>query len=387
MNTNNSERPVGSRIKRVSFILAFVLLIFYGAYHDDNERVTEVSVSDDSKGSALKLEEPESGDTATEALTSAAPEAGQISVDGRIYKNLQAATSAVKAGSVVVFGSGIYTDGMSINQDSVTLRGSGGTHFKGAAIQGMATFVVNGNNVVIEHIECSEVAVPHQNGACVRQNGQDLTLRYVYFHDSEQGILSAKGSGKLTIENSRFERLGKMGRAHAVYSHNDHLDIRYSRFLSSKDEGHEIKSRAPVTIIESSVVASLTGNDSRLVDISNGGTLIIRNSVLEQGFNSSNFQLIGFGLEGMKSSEPQSVTIENNTILAERPRGNHLLGLPRDHSDIFISITNNDIIGLRELYDRYKHNMMDNNQFFIDRASYGLGTFPALPEVEGLDTP
>lgn len=384
MNTNNSDRMVDFRNWLVRLILASALFTSYDGsseHHVENIHVTDTSLRYDSQAGSSKTV---SGDITSRELT---PGSGQISVDGKIYKDLSSATSAIKAGSVVIFGRGIYTNGLSINQDAVTLRGSEGTHFKGASVQGKATFVVNGNNVVIESIECSEVAVPHKNGACVRQNGRDLTLRYVYFHDSEQGILSAKGSGRLTIENSRFERLGKIGRAHAVYSNNDRLEIRYSCFLSSKGEGHEIKSRAPVTLIESSVVASLSGKDSRLIDVSNGGALIVRNSVLEQGVNSSNLELIGFGLEGMKSGHPQSVTLENNTILAEQPRGNVLLGLPDDDSNISISIINNDIIAESNIYDISEHNLIDNNKFFTDRASYGLGPFPELPEIEELDTP
>lgn len=384
MNTNNSERMFDFRNWLVRLILASVLFTSYDVsseHHVENIHVTDTGPR---YASLAAFSKTEYGDITSRDLT---PGPGQISVDGKIYKDLSSATLVIKAGSVVIFGSGIYTNGLSINQDSVTLRGSEGTHFKGASVQGKATFVVNGNNVVIESIECSEVAVPHKNGACVRQNGRDLTLRYVYFHDSEQGILSAKGSGRLTIENSRFERLGKIGRAHAVYSNNDRLEIRYSRFLSSKGEGHEIKSRAPVTLIESSVVASLSGKDSRLIDVSNGGALIVRNSVLEQGVNSSNLELIGFGLEGMKSGHPQSVTLENNTILAEQPRGNVLLGLPSNDSNISIFITNNDIIAESNIYDMSEHNLIDNNKFFTDRASYGLGSFPELPEIEGLNTP
>ncbi|CAE6892195.1 Involved in the tonB-independent uptake of proteins [Vibrio sp. B1FLJ16] len=384
MNANKSERIINTRICLVSFILVYVLFTSYcvsSEHHAENIHVANTVFRYDSQADSSKHQ---SGDITSRELT---PGPGQTSVDGQIYKDLKSAASVIKAGSVVIFGSGIYREGISINHASVTLKGSEGTHFKGAAVQGKATFVVNGNKVVIENIECSEVAVPHKNGACVRQNGRDLTLRYVYFHDSEQGILSAKGSGRLTIENSRFERLGKIGRAHAVYSNNDRLEIRYSRFLSSKGEGHEIKSRSPVTLIESSVVASLSGKDSRLIDVSNGGALIVRNSVLEQGVNSSNLELIGFGLEGMKSGHPQSVTLENNTILAEQPRGNVLLGLPDDDSSISVSIINNDIIAESDIYDEDKHNLIDNNKFFTDRASYGLGPFPELPEIEGLDTP
>ncbi|MGF1688492.1 right-handed parallel beta-helix repeat-containing protein [Photobacterium japonica] len=305
---------------------------------------------------------------------------GMISVDGTLYKDMASAQAAIQPSSLVVIGTGTYKQGLLITPDSVTVQGSEGTHFSGVAIQGKAAIVVEGDDVTLEGIECSGVSVPDRNGACVRQQGKDLTLSHVYFHDSEQGILSSGGSGKLTIEYSRFERLGKGGLAHAVYSNNDALEIRYSKFYSSKDQGHEIKSRAPYTLIEYSEIASLSSVDSRLVDVPNGGTLIIRDSVLEQGPNTSNYQLIGFGLEGMKSGVTQSVQLQNNTVLMERQNGNVLLGLPSDSAGISVNITGNDFVGSK-FNDQDLYNIKANNTLYPDRSSFGLGPFPELPNI------
>ncbi|KDM93261.1 right-handed parallel beta-helix repeat-containing protein [Photobacterium galatheae] len=301
-----------------------------------------------------------------------------IEVDGTTYTDLAKAEAAIQAGSTVVIGNGTYTRGLKIQPDNVTVTGSGKTHFRGAQLMGKATFIVDGDGVRIENIECSQVAVPDQNGACVRQQGRDLVLSQVYFHDSEQGILSAPGTGSLTIEHSRFERLGKAGRAHAVYSNNDSLSIRYSRFYSSKDQGHEIKSRAQHTLIEYSEIASLNGNDSRLVDTPNGGELVIRNSVLEQGPNSVNRQLIGFGLEATyDATKKNRVTLDNNVIVLDRQAGNQLLALP-SAGGYKLKVHKNEVVGPAPVD---KADYATGNTFFESRSAYGMGAFPALPEM------
>ncbi|MGF1703233.1 hypothetical protein L4D09_23355 [Photobacterium makurazakiensis] len=326
---------------------------------------------DDSNGNPVTLPVPEPEVPVDDGL---------INVDGEVFSNLTEAQAAIKAGSLVVFGKGVYSQGLYIGHDDVTVQGSTGTHFKEATIQGKATFVVSGDDVSIEGIECSGVSVPDENGACVRQQGRDLTLSHVYFHDSEQGVLSSTGTGKLTIEYSTFDKLGKAGQAHAVYSQNDSLEIRYSKFYSSKDQGHEIKSRAAETLIEYSEIASLSGVDSRLVDVPNGGKLTIRDSVLEQGPNTSNYQLVGYGLEGMKDSYSHTIVLENNIVLMERVNGNVFLGLPSDASGIDISITSNDFIG-RKFNDQGEHDIEAKNDLYLDRPSYGLGPFPELPSI------
>ena len=45
----------------------------------------------------------------------------------------------------------------------------------------------------------------------------DITIRDVYCHDSEDGVLGGPKQGSVTIEDSLFERNGSGGRAHGIY--------------------------------------------------------------------------------------------------------------------------------------------------------------------------
>ncbi|QUJ69922.1 hypothetical protein KDD30_17285 (plasmid) [Photobacterium sp. GJ3] len=364
---------------------AAALLVFFGlsgcgggSEASDKNQLQERDSAAQENDSGSESAFPSTGDGTGPVPVENSVSDNTIEVDGQVYTDLASAEAAILAGSQVVIGNGVYSRGLKIQPDNVTVIGSGETHFKGAQLMGKATFIVNGHGVRIENIECSQVSVPDQNGACVRQQGRDLVLSQVYFHDSEQGVLSASGTGSLTIEHSVFERLGKAGRAHAVYSNNDSLTIRYSRFYSSKDQGHEIKSRAKYTLIEYSEIASLSGDDSRLVDAPNGGELVIRDSVLEQGPNSANRQLIGFGLEAAyDATQSNRVTLSNNVIILDRPAGSQLLALPAA-GGFELSVSQNEIVGSAPVD---KADYVSENTFYDTRAAYGLSEFPALPET------
>ncbi len=306
----------------------------------------------------------------------------EIVVDGISYTSFKDAEGAIKDYSAIYLGPGIYKEGLHIRANNVWLTGDKDTHFVDAAIENKAAIIVSGQNVTIETIECSDISVYTHNGACIRQQAGGLTLRNVYFHDSEQGVLQAHNTGDLTIEFSRFERLGQSGRAHAVYSHGSSLTIRDSIFLASKDQGHEIKSRSKKTIIENSLISSQLGDDSRLIDISDGGVLSINNSILHQGINSVNRQVIGFGLENLGRKREQSVIIENSLIVMERPRGNEFLAInQKKRAQINLSVNGNIFVG--SFTD--SGNWQENNRIFNSRSEAQIPD-DKLPEVRDLVT-
>ena len=150
-----------------------------------------------------------------------------------------------------------------------------------------------------------------------------------------------------------------------------HLILRNSAFLSSTNEGHEIKSRAAKNTIENNVIASLDGVDSRLIDLPEGGENIIRKNVLQNGPASSNQDVIGIGLEGDKGLHTQNSTlIEENTFLMERPRANvlsHHRNVPAPR------IERNKVIG--------GERPGGNNTWFPTREAAGLRPYPALPNA------
>jgi len=303
------------------------------------------------------------------------PLKAQIFVDGKSFETIKEAQRAIKDNSRVYLSEGVYS-GLKINANNVEVIGDRNVIFN-SPIEGKAAIVVSGSNTLIEQIECYGIKVSDNNGACVRQQGRDLTLRGVYFHDSQQGILSAHGSGSLTIEFSRFENLGKIGRAHAIYANNETLVIRDSTIINSVSQGHEIKSRARSTTIVNSIVGSIDTEDSRTIDISNGGTLLVENSILLQGRNTKNRQLIGYALEGSDDERDNTITISNSMFILERVGPDEILLAPKDLNKS-VSITQNVIIGEQVIdLDAYP-----NNRHFTSRDEAGVKS--GVPSLDAL---
>jgi hypothetical protein len=297
---------------------------------------------------------------------------GEIRVAGGVVESLDQASRRLRDGDTLELGPGVYREGLVLAASGVSLRGRGHVVLDGAAKQGKATLVIQGDDTRVTNIECRNVQVPHRNGACVRLEGRNLTLDGVYFHDSEQGILTWRSPGLVTIRNSRFERLGKNGQAHGIYIGGGRLHILDSLFLSAVSQGHEIKSRAESTLIERSIVASLGGDDSRLLDISNGGELIVRDSVLQEGPATVNNDVIGFALEGARGTSHRML-LTNNIILLDAPRRTRLIH-QRQGTPAATMRDNLIIGGPRAEYPA-------TNTVFASREAAGLPPYPALPRA------
>ena len=111
------------------------------------------------------------------------------------YRSLRDALNAALPGDRVILAPGVYAEGRLIDTPGLELRGEAGAHLRGHAVEGKAALVVKAKGVLIEGIECSGIAVRDNNGACIRIEGDDLTVRNVHFHDNQEGILSGPGGG------------------------------------------------------------------------------------------------------------------------------------------------------------------------------------------------
>ncbi len=284
-------------------------------------------------------------------------------------QSIQAAGLQAKDGDTITVRAGVYEQAAILRAHNLTIQAEAGAHLRNGVAENKAALVIKGNDMVIVGLECSGISISAGNGACIRLEGVNLTLRNVNFHDSQEGILAGGAIGDVLIEGSLFERLGgaeniQLGRAHAIYiSGGNSLTVRNTRVLSSKEEGHEVKSRAARTVIENSVIASLDGVDSRLIDVPNGGELVIRDSVLEIGPNSSNSNLIGHGLEGITHAM-NTILIEGNIIITDRSQSVLYRG------SIIPTIEGNTLVGGKKV---------PGNTWFADRVAAGLGAYPALP--------
>ena len=295
------------------------------------------------------------------------------------FDHLQKAVNAALPGDTIVLAPGVYRQAASITVDRLTIRGEPGAHLMGVAAEGKGALVVHARDVVIERIECSRIAVPHRNGSCIKLEGIGLTVRDVYFHDSEQGILGGFG-GTVLVENSRFERNGKDGQAHGSIYAGERLEkliFRNNVVLDPKSEGHGLKSRARHSIIENNVIAGRFGVDSRAIDVPVGGDIVIRNNILEKGPRSSNPGMIGIALEINAGLHPViNVTIEGNTIIFDGPVDRAGV-IVQQGAGGRIVLRDNRIIG--EVTNPVLYE--GENQNYQDRRAAGLDAFPALPPL------
>lgn len=321
-------------------------------------QIGDVTVSRDANGKLIAV-----------PAGSAAGQTLRVCSAGCAFSSIAMALQSAGSGDVIVVESGVYTTGAVITANGITVMAKPGASLKGAVVEGKGAIVVKGNDTVIDGLECSDIAVPNRNGACVRQEGRNLTLRHVYFHDAEEGLLTGPNVGQVTIEDSLFERLGANGQAHAIYvGVTDGVTILRSKFLASRDQGHEVKSRAARTIIEDSVIASLDGVDSRLIDAPNGGEVVIRNSVLEKGPSSVNRNLIGFGLEGI-AHDRNSLTLDGVEIIDDAPAMDLIQGIAHP---VFRHVK--IVGGVKPSVD-----LGSGVTWFQDRGSAKIGPYPQLP--------
>src|SRR5689334_2318055 len=170
---------------------------------------------------------------------------------GKTFAKPCAAIAAAADGDTIEIDAAGNYDGdvCGIAKNRLTLRGIGGRAKIDAAQKnfgGKGTWVISGNDTTVENIEFSGATVPDQNGAGIRQEGNNLTVRGCYFHDNDDGILSGgSAQSQILIEYSEFANNGfGDGYSHNMYiGHEGKFTLRYSYSHDSKI-GHLVKSRA-----------------------------------------------------------------------------------------------------------------------------------------------
>jgi len=237
-------------------------------------------------------------------------------------------STLVQNGDTVNIDAGNYqSDVCRWTASNLLLRGIGGyAHLEsnGLSWGDKAIWVIQGNNVTVEWIEFSECTSTSQNGAGIRGEGLNLTVRNCYFHNNENGILiGAYSPCKYVIEYSEFAYNGfGDGYSHNLYIGNiDTLIFRYN-YSHHCNIGQELKSRAKVNyILYNRFSNESSGNASREIDLPNGGMAIVMGNIIQQGVNGTNSNLVGYGMEGLSNPAPHNLYLINNTLVNEKTVG------------------------------------------------------------------
>jgi hypothetical protein len=287
-------------------------------------------------------------------LLLAAPSAAQqaeapfvVQETGEAYGSLQEAVSAIGSGSgSILIAPGTYRQCAVQEEGSVAYRAqqAGTVIFDRTTCEGKAALVLRGAGARVEGLVFQNIAVPDGNGAGIRLEAGNLTVRESLFRDSQQGILSGNDpAGAIRIEQSTFSGLGLCADdcAHSVYIGGyGSLSISRSRFERGTG-GHYVKTRSPrVEITDSSFDDSQGRSTNYMIDLSNGATGRIARNVFVQGRDKENYSaMIMVAPEGAENGSDGLTITDNEASLV--PGLDRRTAFVADGSGAAIRIDNN----------------------------------------------
>ena len=264
---------------------------------------------------------------------------------GQQYTTIAAAVAATHDGDTVLVSAGTYLNDFFDIKTKITLQSVGGLAIIQATVQpnnGKGAIVVD-NDATIDGFGVTGVTVGDGNGAGIRYDGGQLTIKNSVLWANQDGLLAnADPNGNILIQNSEFSDNG----AGDGYTHNIYVNAVASltiqgSYFHDAQVGHEIKSRALVTTITGNRIQdNTTGTASYDIDLPDGGQATITGNTIEKGPDASNVFAIHYGGEGGPYAG-SSLTISGNTILNDNPAGTLLL----NQTSLTAQLTNNQLYG------------------------------------------
>jgi hypothetical protein len=304
----------------------------------------------------------------------------------RAFITPSAAAPNVQDGDVIEIDAGTYqNDAVVWAQNSLIIRGIGKPHIQanGAHAEGKGTWLIKGNDTVIEGIEFSGAAVPDENGAAIRLEGRNLTLRDCYIHDNENGFLCGEDmSSQVVFEFCEFANNGfGDGYTHNMYIGRVGRFILQCSYVHHAKIGHNVKSRAAESyVLYNRIMDEKSGTSSYAIDTPNGGLVYVIGNSIQQGSGTDNSTIVAYGAEGQTHSLNEFYAV-NNTIVNENDGGLFIDVLSNASASW---IMNNLLVGPGQISQQSA--MLSNNIFtdeprFVDKAGYNYKFLPDSPAV------
>lgn len=319
---------------------------------------------------------------------------------GQQYSKPCAAFNAAKDGDTIqISATGNYNgDVCYINKNKLNIVGVNGRpkiDANGRYAAGKGIWAIGGTDNVIDNIEFSGAKVPDKNGAGIRLDGKNLTVKNSYFHDNENGILTANNGGNVTITNTEFARNGYGdGYSHNLYiGHIDTLTF-IGNYSHDANAGHNLKSRAKTNIVKYNRFSSGTpgstgfGAPSYEVDFPNGGLTYLIGNVIQQPSKYNNPHLVTYGVEGATNPD-QRFYVVNNTFINDASYSSNFLFVGKQVTTPVL-IQNNVFAGTGQITTQgtavQKTNYANVAPAFVNKANYDLHPAPNSPMVDGGST-
>ena len=277
----------------------------------------------------------------------------RVGVDQQ-YTTISSAVAASQDGDLILVDAGTYTNDFATIYNKITIEGVGGMANLVATIpppnsKGILTV---DNDATIKNLSFSGAWIDTSlgaNAAGIRYEGGQLVLFNDVFTGNQNGIMGNPVIAGLTVNTVTIDQSvfsgngGGTGNTHNLYiGPVDRLTVTNSIFQNSV-VGHELKSRALITDIQSSYFSDgPDGTASYAIDLPNGGVALIQNNVIEKGPNSVQQNMVHFGGEGIAYAG-SSLTVTGNIFVNDRTSATVAV---LNQTAISVNITGNQFVGI-----------------------------------------
>ncbi len=276
---------------------------------------------------------------------------------GEKVSSISEAARLARDGEVIEIRSGEYRAQPAIwTQDRLVIRGVGVRPVMladGTSAEDKAIWVVRGGKVTIRNIEFRGTRVADGNGAGIRFEKGELSVRDCAFFDNEMGLLTANLPDlKLEVIDSEFGNAPrhKGSLHHLLYVGKiGQFVLRGSRFFNGF-RGHLVKSRAREShVLYNMLVDGAGGEASYELEFPNGGLVYAIGNTIGQSTTSDNAVLLAYGAEGPHWPD-NALYAAHNTLINDAPDGVFVKVFSGKMGDPEIWLLNNLTVGYGDLF-------------------------------------
>ena len=237
------------------------------------------------------------------------------------YATIAAAVAAARSGDLVSVLAGTYSNDFAVIRTDITLAASGGQVVltaTGALAPGGA-LLTSAANAIVDGFVFLGAHASDGTAAGLLQTAGTLTVRNSLFNGNQTGLLSTAGStATVSVQRTEFAGNGNSSAfsANIAVAGLQSLSISDS-YVHDAAGGDEVRSLAHATTVLNSRINDNAAIAATVLNLPNGGTVSVQDSVLQKGARSTTASVVRFGGGAVYGSS--TLSLVRNTLVTDKP--------------------------------------------------------------------